>query len=124
MVIITSMYQYKPVDDLVMTGSNSDCHCRLLKECNVLISKAFRGQLVISEFAEFSVDVKEIYDKCAPNMRGIPAQYIPQLARQCSPLSLVQLHRGSTLIGRELQSVAKPAISCHKEPAWVSKASY
>ena len=60
---------------------NCDFHCRLLKECNVLISKAFRGQLVISEFAEFSVDVKEIYDKCAPNMSGTPAQYIPQLAR-------------------------------------------
>ena len=36
---------------------------------------------MISEFAEFSVDVKEIYDKCAPNMSGTPAQYIPQLAR-------------------------------------------
>ena len=55
-------------------------HLRLLKECNVLISKAFRGQLVISEFAEFTVDVKEIYDKCSPNMTGTPAQYIPQLA--------------------------------------------
>ena len=88
----------QPVDDLVMTGSNSDCHCRLLKECNVLISKAFRGQLVISEFAEFSVDVKEIYDKCAPNMRGIPAQYIPQLARQVF----------STLIGP-----APPRIDSH-----------
>ena len=71
----------QPVDDLVMTGSNSDCHCRLLKECNVLISKAFRGQLVISEFDEFTVDIKGIYDKCAPNMAGTPAQYIPQLAR-------------------------------------------
>ena len=56
-------------------------HFRLLKECNVLISKAFRGQLVISEFDEFIFDIKGIYDMCAPNMAGKPATYIPQLAR-------------------------------------------
>ena len=52
-----------------------------MKECTVLISKAFRGQLVISEFDEFTHDIKGIYDKCAPNMKGQPATYIPQLAR-------------------------------------------
>ena len=54
---------------------------RLLKQCTVLISKAFRGQLVISEFDEFTHDIKGIYDKCTPNMKGKPATYIPQLAR-------------------------------------------
>ena len=36
---------------------------------------------------------------------------------QCSPLSLVEECRGSTFIGRELHSVAPPALLCHKEPA-------
>ena len=39
---------------------------------------------------------------------------------QCSPLSMVEVQQSSTLIGRELQSVATPAILCHKEPAWAS----
>ena len=39
---------------------------------------------------------------------------------QCSPLPLVEVRRGSTLIGRELQSVTTPAILCHKEPARTS----
>ena len=41
---------------------------------------------------------------------------------QCSPLSLVEECRGSTLIGREDHSVATPALLCHKEPARASKA--
>ena len=36
---------------------------------------------------------------------------------QCSTLSLVEECRGLALIGRELQSVATPALLCHKEPA-------
>ena len=36
---------------------------------------------MISEFDEFTHDIKGIYDKCAPNMKGKPATYIPQLAR-------------------------------------------
>jgi len=60
---------------------DQDQFSKLLKECTVLISKAFRGQLVISEFDEFTHDIKGIYDKCAPNMKGQPATYIPQLAR-------------------------------------------
>ena len=35
------------------------------------------------------------------------------VVRQCSPLSLVQVQRGSALIGRELQSVALEAVLCH-----------
>ena len=41
---------------------------------------------------------------------------------QCSPLSLVEESRGLALIGRELHSVATPALLCHKEPARASKA--
>ena len=44
--------------------------------------------------------------------------------RQTAPLSLVQVQRGSALIGRELQSVATPVIVCHKEPVRASKAPY
>ena len=36
---------------------------------------------------------------------------------QCSPLSLVEEYRGLALIGREVHSVAPPALLCHKEPA-------
>ena len=43
---------------------------------------------------------------------------------QCSPLSLVEEYRGLALIGRELHSVATPALLCHKEPARASKAPY
>ena len=42
--------------------------------------------------------------------------------RQCSPLSLVEECQGSALIGRDLHSVAPPALLCHKEPARASKA--
>ena len=41
---------------------------------------------------------------------------------QGQSLSLVQ--RGLTLIGREVQSVAPPALLCNKEPARASKAPY
>ena len=37
--------------------------------------------------------------------------------RQRGPLSLVEECRGLALIGRELHSVATPALLCHKEPA-------
>ena len=44
--------------------------------------------------------------------------------QQSGPLSLVEECRGSALIGRELHSVATPALLCHKEPALESKAPY
>ena len=43
---------------------------------------------------------------------------------QCSPLSLVEECRGFALIGRDVHSVAPPALLCHKEPARASKAPY
>ena len=39
------------------------------------------------------------------------------MPHQPGPLSLVQESPGLALIGRELRSVATPALSCHKEPA-------
>jgi len=47
----------------------------------VLISKTFKGQLVIPEFGKFCDDIEEIYKKCASYNAGKPADYIPQLAR-------------------------------------------
>ena len=40
-----------------------------------------------------------------------------QQPHQPGPLSLVEECRGLALIGRELHSVAAPALLCHKEPA-------
>ena len=40
--------------------------------------------------------------------------------KQCSSLSLVEECRGLTLIGREVHSVAPPALLGHKEPARAS----
>ena len=51
-------------------------------------------------------------------------KYLPITLTQCSPLSLVQECRASALIGRELHSVATPALLCHKEPARASKAYF
>jgi len=54
---------------------------KVIKKSGLLISKVFRGQLVIPEFGSFTSDIEEIYLKCKPNKSGKPADYIPQLAR-------------------------------------------
>ena len=59
-----------------------------------------------------------VLDDLQPSLRPNPDEL---LDGKCSPLSLVEVKRGSALIGRELQSVAgasnlMPAILCHKEP--------
>jgi len=54
---------------------------KVIKKSGLLISKVFRGQLVIPEFGSFTSDIEEIYQKCKPNKSGKPADYIPQLAR-------------------------------------------
>ena len=41
-----------------------------------------------------------------------------------SVLADIEVRYWSTLIGREVQSVAPPALVCHKEPARASKAPY
>ena len=47
----------------------------------MLVSRAFKGQLVIPEFSDFMEDIMEVYERCLGNMSGKPADYIPQLAR-------------------------------------------
>jgi len=54
---------------------------KLVKMNLSLISKAFKGQLVIPDFPSFTEDIVEIYKKCKSNTSGKPAAYIPQLAR-------------------------------------------
>ena len=36
---------------------------RVIKQSTVLISKAFKGQLVVPEFSTFTQDIVEIYEK-------------------------------------------------------------
>ena len=36
---------------------------RVIKQSTVLISKAFKGQLVVPEFCTFTQDIVEIYEK-------------------------------------------------------------
>lgn len=45
-----------------------------------LIAKAFRHQLVIPNFAEFTKDIVAIHENCKSNTRGTVASYIPQLS--------------------------------------------
>jgi hypothetical protein len=40
----------------------TDC-CRVLDQCTVLVSKAFKGQLIIPEFAQFCNDISNIYHR-------------------------------------------------------------
>ena len=60
-----------------------------------------------------------VLDDLQPSLRPNPDEL---LDGKCSPLSLVEVKRGSALIGRELQSVAAPeAKSVPKplvEPRW------
>ena len=46
-----------------------------------------------------------------------PGQTLLNVKEQAGPLSLVKECRGLALIGREVHSVATPALLCHKEPA-------
>ena len=57
---------------------------------------------------------------------GCTSPFVPPQLRavQCSPLLLIEDQGGLTLIGREVHSVAPPALLCHKEPARASKAPY
>jgi len=55
--------------------------CKVVQQCLVLISTAFKGQLVIPEFEGFCEDITNIYNRCKSNDSGSPAAYIPQLAR-------------------------------------------
>ena len=67
---------------------------------------------------------------CGLSGLALPQLQLPEVSNladlpclcQPGPLSLVEECRGSALIGRELHSVARPALLCHKEPARASKA--
>jgi len=90
------------------------------KECVsdniVLIAKAFKNEMVIPEFAEFSGHIKKLFDKCKSNDRGKPADYIPQLARvpphhwgvSVCTIDGQRLSVGDTSLPFCLQSSSKP----------------
>merc|ERR1719336_191137 len=60
---------------------SKDQFTKMIKENPSLISKAFKGQLVIPDFESFTKDITQIYERCKDNRSGKPAGYIPQLAR-------------------------------------------
>lgn len=47
----------------------------------VLISRAFRHQFIIPDWAGFTKHIEDFYWKCKTNTEGKVASYIPQLAR-------------------------------------------
>ncbi|CAH1796647.1 unnamed protein product [Owenia fusiformis] len=47
----------------------------------VLIGMAFKNEMVIPEFWDFTGHIDTLYYSCQKNTQGTPAQYIPQLAR-------------------------------------------
>lgn len=52
----------------------------VLNENIVLITKAFRNQMVIPAFEAFCESITEIYEKCKANKEGKVSDHIPQLA--------------------------------------------
>ena len=60
-----------------------------------------------------------------PVLKGPQVRHLARLREvprgQCSPLSLVEVQRGSALIGLELHSVATSAFLCHKEPVYCTQ---
>jgi len=54
---------------------------RVIGSSMMLISKTFRGHLIIPEFEEFCNDISSIFMRCNEHSSGSPAKHIPQLAR-------------------------------------------
>jgi len=54
---------------------------KLIQQSKSLISKTFKGGLVIPEFPAFTEDMVQMYERCLANRSGKPADCIPQLAR-------------------------------------------
>ena len=54
---------------------------KVVNTCKCLISDVLEGNVVIPEFDDFCEDLKRIFSKCGQETGGLPAQYIPQLAR-------------------------------------------
>lgn len=70
-----------------MSHSNVDIHslimkinCRIIQPNIVLVSRAFRHQLIIPDFVGFTKDIEEIFWKCKSNTSGKNASDM-QLAR-------------------------------------------
>jgi glutaminase len=53
----------------------------LLRSDSLLVDRVLRGDLVIPEFAEFSAQIREIFEAARANRTGEVATYIPQLGR-------------------------------------------
>uniref|UniRef100_A0AC34FBB4 Glutaminase n=1 Tax=Panagrolaimus sp. ES5 TaxID=591445 RepID=A0AC34FBB4_9BILA len=76
--------------DLMNEEDNDVRHYRLnrnqFKECVHpcigLISQALRNQLIVPNWAEFTTQIKELFESCRSETSGNVATYIPQLARQ------------------------------------------
>ncbi|XP_034943764.1 glutaminase liver isoform, mitochondrial [Chelonus insularis] len=82
----------------------------------VLISRAFRHQFIIPDWADFTKHIEDFYWKCKSNTEGKVASYIPQLARMnpeywgvsvCT-IDGQRFSIGDTAIPFTLQSCSKP----------------
>lgn len=93
----------------------NDCNHRIIQPNIVLVSRAFRHQLIIPDFPGFTKDIEEIFWKCKSNTAGKNANDM-QLAR-VNPdywgLSLCTVDGqrfsiGDTNVPFTLQSCSKP----------------
>eukprot|EP01094_Clydonella_sp_ATCC50884_P000196 TRINITY_DN1015_c0_g1_i2.p1 TRINITY_DN1015_c0_g1~~TRINITY_DN1015_c0_g1_i2.p1 ORF type:complete len:510 (-),score=183.10 TRINITY_DN1015_c0_g1_i2:187-1695(-) len=81
-----------------------------------IVENALRGNLVIPKWDEFCKDMDELFEEVEKNTGGLPAQYIPQLARQdpnwfgvCVQTVDGQLYeRGDVDMRFTVQSCSKP----------------
>ncbi|KAK2587663.1 hypothetical protein KPH14_003781 [Odynerus spinipes] len=89
---------------------------RIVNPNIVLISRAFRHQFIIPDWAGFTKHIEDFYWKCKSNTEGKVASYIPQLARMnpeywgvsvCT-IDGQRFSIGDTSIPFTLQSCSKP----------------
>ncbi|XP_072764187.1 glutaminase liver isoform, mitochondrial isoform X2 [Anoplolepis gracilipes] len=89
---------------------------RIISPNIVLISRAFRHQFIIPDWASFTKQIEDFYWKCKTNTEGKVASYIPQLARMnpeywgvsvCT-IDGQRFSIGDTTIPFTLQSCSKP----------------
>ncbi|XP_050455914.1 glutaminase liver isoform, mitochondrial isoform X1 [Cataglyphis hispanica] len=89
---------------------------RVINPNIVLISRAFRHQFIIPDWAGFTKHIEDFYWKCKTNTEGKVASYIPQLARMnpeywgvsvCT-IDGQRFSIGDTSIPFTLQSCSKP----------------
>ncbi|KAG7189350.1 hypothetical protein KM043_017000 [Ampulex compressa] len=89
---------------------------RIVNPNIVLISRAFRHQFIIPDWAGFTKHIEDFYWKCKSNAEGKVASYIPQLARMnpeywgvsvCT-IDGQRFSIGDTSIPFTLQSCSKP----------------